>query len=278
MFYHPYACEFIKQLNRYGIDGLLDPHPSSDAYALRRQLAHIPPEEKEFFGEYDPTYRVISHPQEDIDFSNSGAYSLYNWELFFHAPLLIADRLSQNQRFEEALKWFQHIFDPTDISDYPEPQRFWQMRWFFENAAGKPIQDLLELLNQEDEDLVDQVGRWRADPFSPHLIARLRTPAYQKTVVMKYIDNLIAWGDQLFRRDTIESINQATLLYILAAEILGERPEDIPARGEVPVRTFHQLQGTWTPLGMPWSSWKTRFGHPRWTAGLFARRQKVGSC
>ncbi len=37
--------------------------------------------------------------------------------------------------------------------------------------------------------------------------------AYQKPVVMKYIDNLISWGDQLFQRDTIESINEATLLY-----------------------------------------------------------------
>ena len=43
-----------------------------------------------------------------------------------------------------------------------------------------------------------------------------------KTVVMKYIDNLIAWGDQLFRRDTIESINEATQLYILAAQIVSE--------------------------------------------------------
>ena len=42
---------------------------------------------------------------------------------------------------------------------------------------------------------------------------------------MRYLDNLIAWGDQLFRRDTIESINEATQLYVLAAEILGPRPE-----------------------------------------------------
>jgi hypothetical protein len=41
---------------------------------------------------------------------------------------------------------------------------------------------------------------------------------------MKYIDNLIAWGDNLFQRDTIESINEATLLYILAANILGKKP------------------------------------------------------
>ena len=38
---------------------------------------------------------------------------------------------------------------------------------------------------------------------------------------MKYIDNLIAWGDQLFRRDTIEAINEATLLYVLAYEHSG---------------------------------------------------------
>ena len=46
---------------------------------------------------------------------------------------------------------------------------------------------------------------------------------------MKYLDNLIAWGDQLFRRDTIESINEATQLYVLAAEILGPRPRAAPA-------------------------------------------------
>ena len=66
---------------------------------------------------------------------------------------------------------------------------------------------------------------------SPHLIARLRPVAYQKTVVMSYLDNLIAWGDQLFRRDTIESINEATQLYILAAEILGAAPDEDPGAG-----------------------------------------------
>jgi len=44
--------------------------------------------------------------------------------------------------------------------------------------------------------------------FNPHLIARMRITAYQKNVVMKYIDNLMAWGDQLFSRDTIESITR----------------------------------------------------------------------
>ena len=56
----------------------------------------------------------------------------------------------------------------------------------------------------------------------------MRTTAYQKTVVMKYIDTLIAWGDQLFRRDTLETINEATQIYVLAANILGRRPVEPP--------------------------------------------------
>ena len=67
----------------------------------------------------------------------------------------------------------------------------------------------------------DQLSAWWEKPFSPHVIARLRIAAYQKAVVMKYIDNLVEWGDKLFRRDTMESIQEATQIYILAANILG---------------------------------------------------------
>jgi hypothetical protein len=69
----------------------------------------------------------------------------------------------------------------------------------------------------------------------------MRIVAYMKAVVMKYIDNLLAWGDQLFRRDTIESINEATQLYILAAHILGKRPEEIPERTIPETQTFSSL-------------------------------------
>jgi hypothetical protein len=48
--------------------------------------------------------------------------------------------------------------------------------------------------------------------------------AYQKAIVMKYIDNLIDWGDYLFAQDTMEAINEATMLYVLASDILGKRP------------------------------------------------------
>ena len=78
------------------------------------------------------------------------------------------------------------------------------------------------------DELKAAVEEWRSNPFNPDAVARLRTTAYQKTVVMKYIDNLIAWADQLFRGNSLESINEATLLYVLAAKAQSRGPS-LPA-------------------------------------------------
>src|SRR6185436_2303521 len=61
--------------------------------------------------------------------------------------------------------------------------------------------------------------------------------------------NLIAWGDHLFQQDTIESINEATQRYVLAANLLGRRPQRIPPRGEVQPKTFAQLRGKLDAMG-----------------------------
>ncbi len=247
VFYHPYACELLRRVKRYGIDGLLtwplDPDPAN---AKQPQ-----PLDVVFF---DATYKPYDghvlknddndYPKEHLDFADemTTAYSQYNWELFFHVPLYIAARLSKNQRFREAQRWFHYVFDPTDRSQYPEPARYWKVRRLFELDQNGPPQTIAQLLN-DVQNLNTQVAAWRETPFDPHLLARMRLGAYQKTVVMKYLDNLIAWGDQLFRRDTIESINEATQLYILAAEILGPRPEVIPPPA-IPTgpKTFNQLK------------------------------------
>lgn len=149
----------------------------------------------------------------------------------------MADRLMQNQRFEEAVQWFHYIFDPTDMVPPDDPMRgAWRFGRFYEIGDDMQTEEQLMLeLNKGDENLVKQVKQWRDNPFKPHVLARLRTTPYMKTVVMKYIDNLLAWGDQLYRRDTIESINEATQLYVLAAEILGPKPTRLPAPKLSPV-------------------------------------------
>ena len=92
------------------------------------------------------------------------------------------------------------------------------------------------------QEIEHQVTDWRTHPFEPHIIAEYRTVAYQKTVIMKYLDTLIAWGDQLYRRDTMESTNEATQYYIIAAEILGARPRRIPPQYKALPETFHELE------------------------------------
>jgi hypothetical protein len=205
---------------------------------------------------YFPNTSVVAtpYPKEDVDFSYGGAYSIYNWELFFHIPLLLAIRLSQNQKFEDAQKWFHYIFNPTSNAADPSPQRYWNLLPFYRCSVSDEVEGQLQnLLMQLDTgggasqpsecglDLSTQVTQWEGNAFNPHLVARMRTIAYRKAVVMKYLDNLIAWGDYLFRQNTRESINEATQVYVLAHEILGPRPTQIPERGTIQDYTYHDL-------------------------------------
>jgi hypothetical protein len=177
---------------------------------------------------------------------------------------LIADRLSKNQRFEEAQKWFHYIFNPLDDSEVnPDSpmQRYWKYLPFYRNTdpEDQSILKILLALNDQDPELEKQVFEWKDKPFSPHLIARSRITAYQKNIVMKYIENLISWGDQLFRQDTIESINEATQLYILAANILGARPENIPPISKLEPKTYHDLRPMLNSLSNPMVNTETIF-------------------
>ncbi|HKR06013.1 MAG TPA: neuraminidase-like domain-containing protein, partial [Bacteroidia bacterium] len=236
-FYHPYTTLFIRELNRSGIEGLLNRN-------IQVEPEEYYPQNTFDFNEYlpvDPNGPDSTAEKDIVDFSYSGAYSIYNWEMFFHVPMLIAGKLSQNQRFEEAMKWYHYIFDPTNIEDLPTPQRYWITKPFFEHNSNdyriQRIENILTNLNQN----MDQIIAWRNNPFKPHLIARFRPVAYQRCIVMKYIDNLIAWGDMLFRRDTLESINEASLIYTLANELLGEKPVKVPNVLHAD-KTFNEIQ------------------------------------
>ncbi|BBB92591.1 MAG TPA: neuraminidase-like domain-containing protein [Methylomusa anaerophila] len=172
-------------------------------------------------------------------------YSLYNWELFFHTPILLADALSKAQQFEEAMKWFHFVFNP--IADGNEDNRFWQFKPFKSINSQRVLDSIFNNLKPNTADKT--INEWRNKPFMPHVVARSRPVAYMKWVVMKYIDNLLAWGDYLFRQDTIETINQATQLYVLAGHILGPQPMMIPKRGTIKPQTYLGLLDKWDAFG-----------------------------
>lgn len=203
---------------------------------------------------YNPSELVERpYPVKDLDFTSSGAYGVYNWELFYHVPLTIAINLSKNQRFEEAQRWFHYIFDPTDDSDGPTPERYWKVKPF-QYTDIKLIEEILVNLSSGtdpwlQEETINSIGAWKDAPFRPHVVARYRQTAYMFKAVMAYLDNILAWGDTLFRQDTGESINEATQLYVLAANILGIRPQAVPKKGSVLPQTYASLRSDLDKFG-----------------------------
>ncbi len=199
-----------------GIDALLS-IPSQEANELPFSRFYADPSA--------PPPQIINTTTDRIDFN--GAYGLYFWDVFFHAVFLVADTLRRNHRNEEAKAWYQYIFDPTaqPVEGDSSNERYWRFLPF----RGLTWDSLSEILTN-----VGQIAVYNDDPFDPHAIARLRPSAYPKAVVMRYIDNIIDWGDRLFALDTRESITQATNLYVLAADLLGPRPVEV-ASFEPPV-------------------------------------------
>ena len=259
--YHPFVCDFSKLVHNplKGIPALMSRETQLKDSGFDFRLSYQP---TGVVAKLPPEYPLIPdcYPREVVDFTPNGAYSPYNWELFFHAPLLIANSLSRNQRFEEAREWYHFIFNPIGVeSSTPggsAMSKFWITKPFFQTTDSQYVQqridNILRMLAgdtsvpgysaQALEDLEDQVYDWRTNPFEPHRLANYRTVAYQKTVVMKYLDNLVAWGDNLFRQDSMESINEATQLYIMAAEILGPRPKKVPPQAKPSLESFNELE------------------------------------
>ncbi|MGW8361966.1 Tc toxin subunit A-related protein [Streptomyces wedmorensis] len=235
--YHPHVDLFVSLLHQKGTSALLDRSVQLDPGGKWPLFD---------FRSYGPTQLVSpDHPSEaEVDFTPEGAYADYNWELFFHIPLLMAQRLSANQRFAEAQQWFHKIFDPTSRSGGDSPARYWITAPFFRQKEyqRQRIEDILKRLAEGDEGERRRVEEWLAHPFQPDVVAKFRTTAYQKAVVMRYLDNLVAWGDRLFREGTLESVNQATQMYLLAAELLGPRPVAVPPPNEPAPLSYAELR------------------------------------
>ena len=129
-FYHPFTRLFWNQLGSGGFDLLYDPSQQIDPnqqlhiQIFRKTRDQVDPSgaDKFSFGNnYLPVTSRVNWDHDDVtgedrqflDFRYDAAFGVYNWELFYHIPLFIAQLLSQNQQFEDAQKWFHYIFNPT---------------------------------------------------------------------------------------------------------------------------------------------------------------------
>ena len=250
---HPYVTDLVRRLLEGSVRDLQGADTDYTAQTLPDGRPRPVLYDTAFFASYGPSSSIAERPVKELDFDLTGAYAPYNWELFFHVPLTVAIHLSKNGRHQDAQRWFHYVFDPTDDGDGPAPERFWKMRPFQTTDVDLIQELLLNLATRKDKKLADAteaaIADWSEAPFRPHLVARYRPSAYMFKTVMAYLDNLIAWGDSLFRQDTRETINEATQLYVLAAGILGPRPQEVPRQGTTRPQTYADLRANLDRFG-----------------------------
>ena len=104
-FCHPFARTFLRELEVHGVPGLM-------ARTLQLNPAETRGVASGIFTTYVPQPLVQSpYPgttgapdvfETALDFSpaGTGAYSLYNWETFYHIPMYVASLLIQNQQYQ----------------------------------------------------------------------------------------------------------------------------------------------------------------------------------
>ncbi|MEP7231867.1 MAG: neuraminidase-like domain-containing protein [Ginsengibacter sp.] len=256
--WHPYTCPFIAALNKGGMPALftLDNESLTDKkyFIVAAGGGFTKKETENFSTVYEPDPKLVStpYPAEKVDFSLNGSYSKYNWEIFFHAPMALAEAYRKERKFAAAMRCYHYILDPMTNDPDMTNHRVWRFRPFRDQDNIIKVEETVALLSYTGTDPVKlkqkailqvAVQEWMAHPFNPHAIARVRTDVYMKYTFHKYIDNLIDWADDLFARDTMESINEATELYVLVANLLGPKPQKAPAPGVVKPKTYQEMRG-----------------------------------
>ncbi len=276
-FYHPYARTLLRELETGGISQLMSRTLQVTPQAIAKwpatfnfQKLFLP--EPCVLSPYPGQVNTADPGETWLDFDPGcgGAYSLYNWEVFYHGPMFVASLLTQNQQFQDTLNWYEYIFNPGDNNmapgstppaQPPVPARFWEFAPFYNmnlnNAAEWSQQDINQFLltlaadsatqnlnNPFYTGAVSAIDAWMADPYDPHMIASTRITAYAKATVMQFLNNLLAWGDSLYAQYTSETVSQAEQLYVFADLILGPQPDQLrmPASQQTAAPTYASLK------------------------------------
>ncbi len=145
---------------------------------------------------------LIDQNTEPMDFS--GANSLYFWELFYYAPMLIAQRLLHEQNFDEANRWLKYIWNPSGYIKHGQIQHYhWNVRPLLEDTS------------------------WNDDPLNsvdPDAIAQYDPMHYKVVTFMRTLDLLLDRGDYAYRQLERDTLNEAKMWYMQALHLLGDKP------------------------------------------------------
>ncbi|SDZ68375.1 neuraminidase-like domain-containing protein [Pseudomonas sp. NFIX28] len=150
----------------------------------------------------DVDIQIFSTFIEPMDFN--GANALYFWELFYYSPMLVAQRLLLEQRFDDAQRWLQYVWNPSGYVVGGRQQSYqWNVRPLEEDLGWNA-----ESLDSTDPDAVAQY-----DPMH-----------YKVATFMRWLDLLLARGDRAYRQLERDTLSEAKMWYLQALHLLGEQP------------------------------------------------------
>lgn len=166
------------------------------------------------------TQHVAEPSLPDLTIEENGPFDgcngLYFWELFFHTPDLVGSRLSAEGRYREAQGWYAYVFNPVARAitppDEPLPgdleviaaPAYWRCR---------PLQNTTLECSYES-----------AAPSDPDAIGYCAPVHFKIAIFLRYVQNLIDWGDSQYRRLDYDSMVAAALNYSRALSLMGREP------------------------------------------------------
>jgi hypothetical protein len=126
-----------------------------------------------------------------------------NWvqEVFYFVPLLLAQQLERSGEYLAALDWYKSVYAytlPTDRKIY------------------KGL-----ILEEDDPNNFARTDDWLLGDFNPHKIAQTRANIYTRFTIRSLAQCLIAFADDQFTKETVESIPQARARYLEALDLLN---------------------------------------------------------
>ncbi|KAK5048333.1 hypothetical protein LTR84_006003 [Exophiala bonariae] len=225
------AVQIMNKMGPFLMERATSTIGTSSLYSALSGLSDKPDISTAFGGSKDPVFHEMAAP-----------YSLYNWELGYHMVSLLMERLLATQQLDLALHVARYVFDPTVAGG--DATKCWQFAPFRDPALvdkETPTQVVEKMIPAEGSNFEAAVSDWRESPFSPHVVARNYPKAYMKRMVRKYIEILIASGDQYFRQSTLESMPLAIQRYIEASHLFGAKPTTFNSLSKSKPRTFGSL-------------------------------------
>lgn len=142
------------------------------------------------------------HFNEPMDFN--GANALYFWEMFYYVPMMVFQRLLQEQRFDDATRWIKYVWRPEGFMVNGVPASFtWNVR---------PLEEDLSW-NSRPLDAVDPDAVAQSDPMH-----------YKVATFMGMLDLLIARGDAAYRQLERDTLSEAQMWYVQTLSLLGDEP------------------------------------------------------